>query len=488
MNVAFYTLGCKLNYAETSQLQHLFEKEGHRVVPFGAADASIDAVIINTCTVTENADRECRQIVRRALRHSPQAFVGVTGCYAQLQPEEIASIEGVDAVFGAKEKFQIPALVPEFRKLDTPRRFVSELDDDLYFVEAHSAENDSRTRAFLKLQDGCNYKCSFCTIPLARGKSRSIDFGAIAQQVQALEDAGYHEIVLSGINIGDYKATTGERFADVVRLLDERGRAQNERNAQNAQNEARARLRISSIEPNLLTQEIVDMVARSSVFCPSFHIPLQSGSAEILRMMRRRYKVEHYRDLVRRIKAAMPHAAIGVDVIVGFPGETDAHFEETFRLLHELPISYLHVFSYSERENTPAAEYSAQGLKVPMHIRAERSKRLRSLSAKKKLEFYASQCGSVHTVIPETRNEAGRWLGWTENYVRVEFATQIESTDAESTSTGASTILQKPVQVRLRELGESGETVMADVLHTLPELAAAPAAEYAQPKYIPILM
>lgn len=433
MNIAFYTLGCKLNYAETSQLQHIFEEAGHTTVPFGE---HADAVIINTCTVTENADRECRQIIRRALRRSPQAFIGVTGCYAQLQPEEIASIEGVDAVFGAKEKFAIPRLVDTFAKFDTPRCFVSELDGDIGFVESQSSEHDSRTRAFLKLQDGCNYKCSFCTIPLARGKSRSMEFGLIPEKLQRIEEAGYHEVVLSGINLGDYLAPTGEEFTDVVRLIEEL--------------QPNLRVRISSIEPNLLTREIIDIIANSSVFCPSFHIPLQSGSPEILRQMRRRYKAEYYHDLIHSIKDVMPHCAIGVDVIVGFPTETDAHFEETFTFLHELPISYLHVFSYSERENTPAAEWSAEGHAVPQHKRSERSRRLRTLSAKKKFDFYRAECGSERIVIPEERNvETGLWQGWTENYIRAEFE-------------GSPTLVQAPLRVQLRQT--DGEIVFADVL------------------------
>jgi threonylcarbamoyladenosine tRNA methylthiotransferase MtaB len=474
MNVAFHTLGCKLNYAETSHLQHLFEQAGHTVVPFAVGDGidehaenrsedrsatgllrnvPFDAVIINTCTVTENADRECRQIVRRALRYSPAAFVGVTGCYAQLQPEQIASIEGVDAVFGAKEKFRIPELVRDFRKSDTPHCFVSDLDTggDLEFVEAQSAETDSRTRAFLKLQDGCNYKCSFCTIPLARGASRSMEFGAVPEKLRSLRAAGYHEVVLSGINLGDYKAPTGERFADVVRLADDVLTSDGQM-ISGLKDAPALRLRISSIEPNLLTQEIIDVVRDSQVFCPSFHIPLQSGSPEILRQMRRRYKVEHYRDLVARILVAMPDAAIGVDVIVGFPGESDAHFEETFTLLQELPVAYFHVFSYSERANTPAAELSAQGAKVPAPVRAERSKRLRTLSAKKKFAFYSSQLGSIRTTIPEQKNPAsGLWRGWTENYVRVEFQ-------------APAAMLQKPVAVRL--LTTDGEVVQAEIVQT----------------------
>jgi threonylcarbamoyladenosine tRNA methylthiotransferase MtaB len=469
MNVALYTLGCKLNYAETSQLQRLFEQAGHTIVPFGSEEQPADAVIINTCTVTENADRECRQIVRRALRSSPHAFIGVTGCYAQLQPEEIASIEGVDAVFGAKEKFHILPLVQQaahrndgepFRKFATPRRFVSELDDNLYFVEAQSSDNDSRTRAFLKLQDGCNYKCSFCTIPMARGKSRSMDFTLIPDKIRALEAAGYHEVVLSGINLGDYKAPSGERFVDVVRCIDE------------LHPKPKLRVRISSIEPNLLTQEILEIVSVSRVFCHSFHIPLQSGSPEILRQMRRRYKVEHYRNLVERVKTLMPDAAIGVDVIVGFPGETNKHFEETFAFLHTLPISYLHVFSYSERENTPAAAYSAVGNAIPMHVRAERSKQLRMLSAQKRAAFYHSQLGTVRTMIPETYNaHTGRWKGWTENYVRVEC----------TLPSGA--LVQQPVRVRL--LNAESEAVIAK---PLCEDLAFSEVQTSLPSYIPILV
>ena len=452
MNVTFYTLGCKLNYAETSQLQSIFERDGHTVVPFGQP---ADAVIINTCTVTENADKECRQIIRRALRLSPSAFVGVTGCYAQLQPEEIASIEGVDAVFGAKEKFSMTELVRDFRKFDTPRCFVSDLGEEAPdFVEAQSAETDSRTRAFLKLQDGCDYKCSFCTIPLARGKSRAMDFALIPQKIRALEASGYHEVVLSGINLGDYEAPTGETFTDVVRQIEEM--------------QPRLRVRISSIEPNLLTREIIDIIAQSSVFCPSFHIPLQSGSPDVLRQMRRRYNVGQYSDLIHTIKDVMPSAGIGADVIVGFPMETDAHFEETFAFLHDLPVSYLHVFSYSERENTPAAELSAQTGGVPMPKRAERSKRLRALSAKKKFVFYASQSGTEHTVIPEQRSaETGLWAGWTENYVRAEFA-------------GAVSLVQAPMRIRLQ--ATDGETVFGEMVQGTTRFNAS------EVSYIPIMV
>ncbi|MCS6807754.1 MAG: tRNA (N(6)-L-threonylcarbamoyladenosine(37)-C(2))-methylthiotransferase MtaB [Bacteroidota bacterium] len=451
MTVALYTLGCKLNYAETSQLQSMFEREGHTVVPFGQP---ADVVIINTCTVTENADRECRQIIRRALRISPKAFIGVTGCYAQLQPEEIASIDGVDAVFGAQEKFRITELIGDFQKVDTPRCFVSDIGGVIDFAEAQSYEYDSRTRAFLKIQDGCNYKCSFCTIPRARGRSRAIDFQRIPEKIRALEAAGYHEIVLSGINIGDYRAPSGETFTDVIHLIE--------------QMQPRLRIRISSIEPNLLTQEIIETIAQSSVLCPSFHIPLQSGSPEVLRHMRRRYNVEQYRDLIFRIKASMPHAAIGADVIVGFPTETNVHFEETYTFVETLPISYLHVFSYSERDNTPAAEYSVRTGGVPMRQRAERSRQLRLLSAEKKRQFYQSQCGTERIVIPEQRNpKTGLWEGWTENYIRVEF-------------TAPSMLMQAPVRVLLQRT--YGDIVQSDFLYTISPYSVG------NPSYIPIVL
>lgn len=449
MTVSFYTLGCKLNYAETSQLRSQFESIGHISVDFSEPS---DIVIINTCTVTENADKECRQIIRRALRLSPGAFVGVTGCYAQLQPEEIASIEGVDAVFGANEKFKMTSLVQNFQKFDTPKIFVSELSDELEFVSAQSSENDQRTRANLKIQDGCNYNCSFCTIPLARGQSRSMNFDTIAKHLCELEQAGYHEVVLSGINLGDYQTKDEKYFTDVVRMIDEL--------------KPNLRVRISSIEPNLLTPEILEIVANSSIFCSHFHIPLQSGSPTILRTMRRRYKVEYYRELILQIKDKIPHSAIGVDVIVGFPGETDDLFEETYEFLREIPCTYLHVFSYSERENTPAEGFAE---KVSSEKKKERSSRLRTLSAKKKFAFYREQCGSEQTVIPETRDEiTGNWLGWTENYVRVEFS-------------APNGLLQMPHRVKLLETDD--ETVISEILESEKfDLVRKPSA------YIPILI
>lgn len=452
MDVSFYTLGCKLNYAESSQLSTQFENAGHRTVNFGDV---ADIIIINTCTVTHNADRECRQVIRRALKRSPHAFVCVTGCYAQLQPEEIASIEGVDAVLGAKEKFEILRLIPEFVKGNPPRVFVSELDEDIAFTTSQSADNDSRTRAFLKIQDGCNYKCSFCTIPLARGRSRSQELGGVAERIRELEDNGYSEIVLSGINLGDYSTPHGEKFIDIVRMI-------------NAM-QPRLRVRISSIEPNLLSREILTEVANSTVFCPHFHIPLQSGSPDILRAMRRRYTADYYRKLVEDIKTSMPNCAIGVDVIVGFPGETERHFNETYEFLRLAPVSYLHVFSYSERKNTPAISLPD---KVSSQETQRRSRMLRNLSDKKRREFYRSQIGAERIVIPESRNPAnGMWRGWTENYVRAEFE-------------GDSGLLQAPTKVRLHEF--VGEYVSSQFIEQTSALFRDSQTQI--PAYIPIAL
>lgn len=403
LRVSFYTLGCKLNYAETSFLRQQFEEAGYTVVPFGEP---ADVVLINTCTVTETADAECRKIIRRAIRTAPGAFIGVMGCYAQLNAEEIARIEGVSAVFGNQEKGQLVELVARLRPLGGgPHVLVSPFHTPC-FHPARSADEDSRTRAFLKIQDGCNYRCSFCTIPKARGPSRSMPFEQLPEHVRALEAAGYREVVLTGVNLGDYRAPTGERLIDVLRLLEELRPS--------------FRVRLSSIEPNLLTPEILELVARSELFCPHFHIPLQSGSPDILRRMRRRYTVERYRSLILSIVERIPDCAIGVDVLTGFPGETEEHFMQTHRLLEELPVAYLHVFTYSEREGTPAA---AMPDAVPMRVRKLRTYRLRQLSEQKRFHFYRSQLGTVRTVIPETYDAAtGTWEGWTENYVRVRFA------------------------------------------------------------------
>jgi threonylcarbamoyladenosine tRNA methylthiotransferase MtaB len=324
------------------------------------------------------------------------------GCYAQLKPEEVSSIEGVDAVFGQDEKYNIPNLINNIIDGEKSQVNVSCIDD-LLFHEATTYDNESRTRAFLKLQDGCDYHCTFCTIPFARGRSRSMPFDKIPQQFKKVAEGGYKEAVISGINLGDYKVPTGENFTDVVKLIDS--------------SKYDLRIRISSIEPNLLTDDIINVVANENKFVPHFHIPLQSGSPEILKKMKRRYKVDYYRELIHKIKTKIPHCAIGVDVIVGFPGETDQHYRQTYDLLEELPVSYLHVFTYSERELTPAAKYSNP---VPERIRKERTIELRELSEKKKHDFYASQIGSIKKVIPESIDEkTGRWKGWTENYIRV---------------------------------------------------------------------
>ncbi len=401
MNISFYNLGCKVNLADISRIAKQFEELGHNVVDF---EEKSDIVLVNTCTVTHRADADCRKIVRRALRRSPDAFVGVLGCYAQLQPEQLAKIEGVDAVIGTKHKFEIPNLIENFNKNAKTEIFVSDLDDAPFHTSAVS-DNTGRTRAVLKIQDGCDYHCSFCTIPLARGHSRSMPYDQIAKEMQNLIDDGYREVVLSGINLGDYKTDDGMKFLDALKLIDKES--------------GDMRIRISSIEPNLLTEEVLEVVANSKNIVPHFHIPLQSGSQELLRMMKRRYKATYYHDLVLRIKEVMPHCCIGVDVIVGFPGETDELAKETYDFLNGLPITYLHVFTYSERENTKAINY--EGV-VPHDVRKERTHQLRELSDKKRIEFDESQVGTERVVIPEMYNEQnGMWRGWTENYVNVIF-------------------------------------------------------------------
>jgi threonylcarbamoyladenosine tRNA methylthiotransferase MtaB len=397
--VSLHTLGCKLNYAETSAIGDRFTREGFDLVEFGAAS---DVIVINSCTVTENADRECRQLVRRALRANPAAFVIVTGCYAQLQPEEIASIDGVDLVLGSAEKFRIFDIVDEFDKHQTPRIVVGDIEHDESFGPAFSSEADARTKAFLKVQDGCDYTCSFCTIPMARGASRSQPVEDAWQQAVMLVENGYNEIVITGVNVGDFGKQRGETFHDLlVRLHDVPGLR---------------RLKISSIEPNLLTDEIIELAAGSDRLLPHFHIPLQSGSDEVLGRMRRRYRSELYRDRVEKILAALPDAAIGVDVIVGFPGESEEHFRQTYDFMHALPVTYFHVFTYSERENTPAAIF---GEAVPVHERRERTRMLRILSEKKRAAFAARHEGTIRPVLFEGADHGGMLHGYTDNYIRV---------------------------------------------------------------------
>ncbi len=398
--VAFYTLGCKLNFSETSTISRQFEEKGFLKVDF---QESPDIFIINTCSVTDNADKKCKKLVKEAKKISPDSYVAIIGCYAQLKPTEIAEIEGVDAVLGAAEKFRLLELLDGFAKEQETKVLASEIAAANSFETSYSLHD--RTRTFLKVQDGCNYGCAFCTIPLARGKSRSSSIPSILASARDIAGTEVKEVVLTGVNIGDFGIVDGKRetrFADLVMALDEV--------------EGIARFRISSIEPNLLTNEIIEFVAQSKRFVPHFHIPLQSGSNTILRKMGRRYLRELYEDRVSKIKTLLPHACIGVDVIVGFPGETDELFLETYNFLNELNISYLHVFTYSERANTRAVEL--EGV-VPMKKRNERSKMLRILSEKKRRKFYEENLGQTFTVLFEEDVENGMMHGFTENYIRV---------------------------------------------------------------------
>lgn len=398
--VALHTLGCKLNFAETSTIGRGFRDRGFEIVE---DDQPMDVYVLNTCSVTERADKECRQIIRRALRRSPHAYVVVIGCYAQLQPEEIAAIDGVDLVLGAHEKFKLFDHAGDFTKRPLPQVFVSCIDEVTSFDPAFSAEVGGRTRAFLKVQDGCDYTCAFCTIPLARGASRSQSFAAVLHQAMVIAEKGFKEIVLTGVNVGDYGMKDGTTLLALMKELEKVNGIE--------------RIRISSIEPNLLTREIVDVVLSSEIFCNHFHIPLQSGSDTILKLMRRRYLTDHYKGLVEYIKMKDADAAIGVDVIVGFPGETEQLFEETYRFLAELPVSYLHVFTYSEREDTPAMNFEHA---VEPRVRFQRNEMLRILSQKKRHAFYSSFIGRELPVLFEGNNRPGLISGLTTNYIRVE--------------------------------------------------------------------
>ena len=401
--VAFYTLGCKLNFSETSTIARNFQGEGFDRVDF---EEVADMYVINTCSVTENADKQFKQIVKKAMKLNNKAFVAAVGCYAQLKPEELAAVDGVDLVLGATEKFKITDYINDLSKNDMGEIHSCEIEDADFYVGSYSIGD--RTRAFLKVQDGCDYKCTYCTIPLARGISRSDALENVLQNASDISKQGIKEIVLTGVNIGDYgKGEFGNKkhehtFLDLVKALDEV--------------EGIERLRISSIEPNLLKNETIDFVSKSRTFVPHFHIPLQSGSNEILGKMKRRYKREVYTDRVENIKKVMPNACIGVDVIVGFPGENDEHFLETYNFLNEMDISYLHVFTYSERDNTEAATMENV---VPINVRNKRSKMLRGLSVKKRRAFYESQVGTNHTVLFESENKEGFIHGFTENYVKV---------------------------------------------------------------------
>jgi len=406
--VAFYTLGCKLNFSETSTIARSFQNEGFDRVDF---EEVADIYVINTCSVTENADKQFKQVVRKAMKLNDKAFVAAVGCYAQLKPEELAAVDGVDLVLGATEKFNITSYLNDIVSHPERSRGMGEIhsceiEEADFYVGSYSIGD--RTRAFLKVQDGCDYKCTYCTIPLARGISRSDALENVLKNASEISQQGIKEIVLTGVNIGDYgKGEFGNKkhehtFLDLVKALDEV--------------EGIERLRISSIEPNLLKNETIEFVSKSRTFVPHFHIPLQSGSNEILGKMKRRYQREVYTERVNKIREVMPHACIGVDVIVGFPGESDEHFLETYHFLNEMDISYLHVFTYSERDNTEAAAMSDV---VPMNVRNKRSKMLRGLSVKKRRAFYESQIGTNRTVLFESENKEGYIHGFTENYVKV---------------------------------------------------------------------
>ena len=401
--VAFYTLGCKLNFSETSTIARNFQQEGFERVDF---EEVADIYVINTCSVTENADKQFKQIVKKALKNNEKAFVAAVGCYAQLKPEELAAVDGVDLVLGATEKFKITDYLNDLSKNDLGEVHSCEIEEANFYVGSYSIGD--RTRAFLKVQDGCDYKCTYCTIPLARGISRSDELENVLKNAKEISQQGIKEIVLTGVNIGDYgKGEFGNKkhehtFLELVQALDVV--------------EGIERLRISSIEPNLLKNETIEFVSKSRTFVPHFHIPLQSGSNEVLKKMKRRYLRELYVDRVNKIREVMPDACIGVDVIVGFPGETDEHFLETYHFLNDLDISYLHVFTYSERDNTEAAEM--EGV-VHGNVRSKRSKMLRGLSVKKRRAFYESQLGTTRTVLFEAENKEGYIHGFTENYVKV---------------------------------------------------------------------
>ncbi len=396
-SVAFYTLGCKLNFSETSSIGRSLVNDGYTKVAF---EQGADVYVINTCSVTDNADKKCKKIVKEALRHNPQAFVAVIGCYAQLKPHEIAKIDGVDLVLGAAEKFNIIEYIHS-----TQKKAVAEVKDGKIkeVLDYHSSYSiGDRTRTFLKVQDGCDYFCSFCTIPLARGKSRSDTIDNVVKQAYEIVGQGIKEIVLTGVNTGDFGVNTGENFFQLLQALEKM--------------EGLERIRISSIEPNLLTDEIIELTAQSNKIVPHFHIPLQSGSDAILTAMRRKYLTELYTSRIEKIKTLIPHCCIGVDVIVGFPGEGEEEFLETYNYLNQLDISYLHVFTYSERVNTTANKLPGR---VYKHTRADRSKILHILSDKKRRFFYEQNVGKTYKVLWEADNEQNMMFGFTENYIKV---------------------------------------------------------------------
>ncbi|MCW8897863.1 MAG: tRNA (N(6)-L-threonylcarbamoyladenosine(37)-C(2))-methylthiotransferase MtaB [Flavobacteriales bacterium] len=407
--VALYTLGCKLNFSETSSIARMFQEEGFARVDFNDIP---DVFVINTCSVTENADKKCKQLVKKAKKINPDAFVAIIGCYAQLKPEEIAQIHGVNMVLGAAEKFKIVDYFNQQEKSEIAQVHASKIKEAKDFIPSYS--HGDRTRSFLKIQDGCDYFCTFCTIPLARGKSRNQSIAETVKVAEEIAKTNIKEVVLTGVNIGDFGQGEGnEDFFQLVQALDKV--------------DGINRYRISSIEPNLLSNDIIDFVSESDKFMPHFHIPLQSGSNKILKMMRRKYLKELYSERVYRIKEKMPHACIGVDVIVGFPDETDEDFLETYNFLNELPISYLHVFTYSERQNTTAIKLDNP---VPKEVRSERSKMLHILSEKKKRYFYEQFLGKSFNVLLEAEQHEGFLNGFTENYIKVKvpYETALENT------------------------------------------------------------
>lgn len=401
--VAFHTLGCKLNFAETSTIARSFEQAGFLKTEFSQA---ADVYVLNTCSVTENADKECRQIIRTIRKQAPESIVAVIGCFAQLKPNDIGAIEGVDLVLGAKEKFSLVQYVNSLTRADSAEVHSCEIEETTDFISSYSVGD--RTRSFLKVQDGCDYTCSYCTIPMARGKSRSDSVANVVAQAKEIASKGIKEIVLTGVNIGDFEEISPEGkthsryFLDLIRELDKVTGIE--------------RFRISSIEPNLLKDDIIEFVARSERFVPHFHVPLQSGCNKILKNMRRRYMRELYSDRVAAIKKQMPHACIGVDVIAGFPGETEEDFLETYDFLNGLDVSYLHVFTYSERPGTDALQIKPV---VPVGIRKQRNKMLRILSEKKQRAFYEKHLGSTRTVLFESENKNGSIQGFTDNYIKV---------------------------------------------------------------------
>lgn len=424
IKVAFYTLGCKLNFSESSTLARQLSDKGFTRVPF---DASPDIYVINTCSVTDNADRKCRKIVRDAMKIAPEAFIAVIGCYAQLKPEEISRIPGVDVVLGAAEKFQLPDLLKSLDKNSPPKIVACDISAAQQYYPSYSVTD--RTRSFLKVQDGCDYGCAFCTIPLARGKSRSDTVQNVVSQAETIVQSGSKEIVLTGVNIGDFDNIDGKeqhRFIELIQALE--------------QVKGINRIRISSIEPNLLTEEIISFVAQSDKFVPHFHIPLQSGSDAILKKMRRRYLSELYADRIQTIKGLIPHCCIGADVMVGFPGESEELFLETYNFIRDLPLSYLHAFTYSERPNTLANSFSNG---VPKHLRSQRSKILRILSDKKKRAFYHNHLFETHSVLFENDTKHNLIYGFTENYIRVGVPYDPE-------------LINKIVDVRLSKVDQSG--------------------------------